>query len=228
MPLNLRGKPYILIIIVILLASSFSLYRSLTDNAYNNSFILESQGNENDMILESENSEIDTAKKEEYNYNEQVQNSLEESEEVIVYISGAVKSPGVYSLPYGSRIFQLIDEAEGASEDALLEYLNLAELIQDGEHIHVFREGDEIVEEQMSNFHSVTNDENKEQDGKVNINTADIAELETLPSIGPVRADNIVRHRESIGQFQRIDQIMEVNGIGTGIYDQINDLILVD
>ncbi|WVU12045.1 ComEA family DNA-binding protein [Natranaerobius thermophilus JW/NM-WN-LF] len=157
------------------------------------------------------------------NTDDQIKEKSKDSgtEELVVYISGGVKEPGVYTLPYGSRVYQLIELAGGELEDSLLELLNLASPLEDGQHIHIYREGDDI------DYESQLVPDNKSQgDTKININTADITLLESLPGIGPVRAESIIKHREKVGEFTSIEQIMDVNGIGPGIFNQIKELIV--
>ncbi len=237
MSFNLRGKPYVWISVIVGLALTLCFYHLLNSND-TDEFSFTSQDHEknasnSDLSQNKEEAELttDSSKKDMHNYdNEKLdQDSTDKSDEVTAYISGAVKDPGVYSLPVGSRLFQLLEKAGGEQEDALLEYLNLAAPLQDGEHIHVFKEGDDLEDKEIAVTDSTVSDNhNSAQTDKVNINNADASTLETLPGIGPVRADSIISYRETTGNFQRTDQIMEINGIGTGIYDQVKDMITVD
>ena len=134
---------------------------------------------------------------------------VSESSVLIVHVAGAVKSPGVYTLPVGSRIQDAIDAAGGPLPEADIHRLNLADILADGKKVHV-----------------PAKDNNKsEEDGLVNINTADANELATLPNIGPARAQKIIEYRELHGPFSSIEEITKVNTIGPKIFESIKDLI---
>ncbi len=134
-----------------------------------------------------------------------------------VQVSGAVKKPGVYGLPAGSRVFQAIEKAGGLCEDAWVQGLNQARVLTDGEMIHV-----NTTEEQQAktSMESV--------DDKININTASLKELSTLPGIGETRAQAIIDYRESNGLFSVPDDIKKVSGIGESTYQKFADSIVVD
>ena len=149
----------------------------------------------------------------------------EEAVDLVVYISGGVLNPGVYILPPGSRVHELIEEAGGAKEDARLELLNLAAQLEADAHIHIYRAGDDI--EKLPAGLGVSMDASGSH-GRVNINTADAQELQGLPGIGPVRGESIVRHRENNGPFTSTQELTEVHGIGEGTLAQLQDLITVE
>ena len=136
-----------------------------------------------------------------------------EPELVTVHLVGAVHLPGVYRLPAGSRVHELIEAAGGAAEDADLVQVNLARPLFDGEQVHIPRQGEASVQQPGSN--------------KININQAPAEELAALPGIGPVRAQRIVEHREKHGYFTDITEIMDVTGIGEGIFNSIEELIAI-
>jgi competence protein ComEA len=128
-----------------------------------------------------------------------------------VYISGAVVNPGVYTLPEGSRVEAAIQAAGGFISGAELESINLAALLEDGQQIDV----PGVVSTSHVNA------------GRVNINTATVFELDTLPGIGPTTAQMIVDYRLQHGPFQTIQDIQKVPGIGPATYDRIKDYITV-
>jgi len=136
-----------------------------------------------------------------------------EPEMIVVHLVGAVKEPGVYHLPAGSRVYELIEAAGGALEDADTDSINLARPLYDGEQVAVPRRGEAAATAPAEN--------------KVNINKASLEELVTLPQIGEGRAKRIIEHREKYGPFTDIKEIMDVSGIGEGIFNQIKDLITV-
>lgn len=133
---------------------------------------------------------------------------------IYVYVCGAVHSEGVYQLPIGSRVYEAIESAGGFKEDAAKATVNQAKVLADEECVYV-----PTVGEQVENIH--------ENDGKVNINSATKEELMNLPGIGESRADSIIKYREKNGDFQTIEDIMQVSGIKEALFEQIKDLIKV-
>ena len=129
-----------------------------------------------------------------------------------VYVSGAVASPGVYSLPDGSRVDSAVQVAGGLVPGAEPEFLNLAALLEDGQQIDV----PGIISTSHVNA------------GRVNINTATVSELDALPGIGPTAAQTIVDYRLEHGSFQIIQAIQNVPGIGPATYDRIKDYITAE
>lgn len=137
-----------------------------------------------------------------------------------VYVSGAVQQPDVYVLPPDSILKDAVMAAGGPASDADLDRINLASPVTDGQHVYVPRLGEEDL--------PVEPPSRLPASGKVNINTADAASLESLPGIGPTLAQRILDYRQASGPFERIEDVMEVSGIGPGIFEQIRDLIETD
>jgi len=135
-----------------------------------------------------------------------------------VYVSGAVHNPDVYTLPQDSIVKDAIAAAGGPTEEADLERINLALLVSDGQQVHVPREGEDNPPAQSPSGLSAPG-------AKVNINTAGSDLLESLPGIGPALAQRIIDHRQTHGPFDRIEDVMEVSGIGNAIFESIQDLI---
>ena len=147
-----------------------------------------------------------------------------------VYITGAVQSPGVYGLRQGDRVFDAITAAGGVGQGADLEAINLAALARDEGYYHVPRLGETPrpeVAAAVAEANAPAGDSGKPQGGLVNLNTADAELLGSLPGIGPVRARAIIDHREHNGPFKSVDGILNVQGIGEGIYENIRDLVTV-
>jgi len=130
---------------------------------------------------------------------------------VTVYVSGAVATPGVYSLPDGSRIEAAVQAAGGFLPGAEQDQVNLAEPLKDGEQVEI----PGIID--ISHVNA----------GRVNINTATAEELDALPGIGPTTAQAIVDYRLQNGNFQVVQEIQNVPGIGPATYDLIKDYINV-
>jgi competence protein ComEA len=141
---------------------------------------------------------------------------------VIVHITGAVPRPGVYALPQGARIQDAISAAGGFLAEAEKSQINLAALVEDGQKLDVpFLEGAlPILATPGPTVVAVTTE-------LININTASVAELDTLPSIGPTLAQRIVDYREQNGPFINAEDIINVPGIGPGNYERFKDLITV-
>jgi len=135
-----------------------------------------------------------------------------------VYVSGAVNSPDVYELPAGSIVKDAIEAAGGATGEADLDRINLALSVADGQHIYVPKLGEE------SPPVSPPTEPSPRAGGKVNINTASQSELETLPGIGPSKAQGIIENRP----YESIEEIKKVPGIGEVTFQKIKDLITVD
>jgi competence protein ComEA len=141
---------------------------------------------------------------------------------VVVHITGAVPRPGVYALPEGSRVQDAIAAAGGFLAEAEKTGINLAALLLDGEQLNIpFIEGaSPVLPTPGPTVIAATTE-------LININTASQAELETLPGIGPTTAQSIIAYREQNGDFVSIEEIINVSGIGPGLYERIKDLITV-
>ncbi len=146
-----------------------------------------------------------------------------ESQQMIyVYLCGAVQKPGVYEVPDGTRLFEVLNLAGGMSADASDRSLNQAEKLTDGQQIRVLT----LEEEQNAVLNGGESSEDK-ADPRVNINTADEAELTTITGIGASRAKSIIAWREEHGSFQKVEDIMNVSGIKEGLFSRIRDSIRV-
>lgn len=138
----------------------------------------------------------------------------DEENTVIVYVTGAIQSPGLYKVPSRSTIGEVIKEAGGALPYGDVESINLAENVQSGQHIHI-----------RFNFHG--NPESLLRNQKVNINTATVKELDSLPGIGPTMAKRIDEYRQSKGAFTSIEDIKHVKGISDGVFKKLRDKITI-
>ena len=150
----------------------------------------------------------------------------------VIHICGAVNRPGVYTFPEGSRVCDAVDAAGGLSEEAAANSLNQAALLSDGLQIVVPTQ--EEAEGLLSGIFSsgiYTADgaagTAQSSDGLVNINTASLEELMTLPGIGQTRAEAILAYRQALGGFQTIEDIMKVDGIKEGSFAKLKEKITV-
>lgn len=163
---------------------------------------------------------------------------------IYVHICGAVENPGVYELDAGSRVYQVIEAADGFTEDACMDYVNQAATLQDGQKIEIptseevaqakedglFQEtwaAGEMQGQEAQDASLQTETETGSVDGRVNINTATESELCSVNGIGASRAAAIVKYRQENGSFASIEDIMKVSGIKEGTYEKIKDMITV-
>lgn len=139
--------------------------------------------------------------------------------EIVVYISGHVNEPGVYTLASPARVNDAVEAAHGLAADADHEAINLAAPLEDGEHVHVPAPGEVAASGQ-------TGAEGGEG-GLVNINSAGSEQLQQLPGIGPKLAESIVQWRETNGAFSSVDNLLNVPGIGDGKLEQLREFATV-
>lgn len=137
-----------------------------------------------------------------------------ESPSLFVHVTGAVMRPGLFELAEGSRVIDAIAAAGGFTDEANRDQLNLARLLTDGEQFAVPAAGDDV-------------DAAAASDGRVNLNTADAAALDTLPRIGPAMAARILAWREANGRFASVDDLRNVAGIGDATFDGLRDLVTI-
>lgn len=132
---------------------------------------------------------------------------------LIVEIKGAVVNPGIYELPTGSRLFELIERAGGLVKESDDLQINQASLLVDEQSVYIPVKGE--VVETLSTDSSL-----------ININTADASQLQTLPGIGPAKAAAIIAFREAT-PFTKPEDLNEVDGIGDKTMEQLLSLISV-
>lgn len=147
---------------------------------------------------------------------------IPETGEILVYICGAVKEPGVIALPEGSRMNDAVLAAGGFSEDAAVTGVNLAAKLQDEQMIVILTEEEWKVREEAAD-----EDISGKGDSTVNLNTADVSDLCSLPGIGESKAREIITYREKNGAFRKKEDVMQVTGIKENLYRRICDLISV-
>ena len=135
-----------------------------------------------------------------------------------VYITGAVRAPGVYEVKPGSRLEQVVDAAGGETEDADLEAVNLATRVNDGDHWHIPKVG-EAVQPPAAKA--------PPDSDKIDLNSATAVELMELHGIGEIIAQRIVDYREANGPFPSVEDLLNVKGIGPTILDNNRDLVEV-
>jgi competence protein ComEA len=136
--------------------------------------------------------------------------------QLYVHVAGAVAAPGLYVLEPGSRVVDAVAAAGGFSDDAEPASVNLARPVDDGEQIVV-----PTVGATVSGAGALIDD------GRVDLNTADVSQLDTLPRIGAAMAQRIVDWREANGRFTSVEDLLAVAGIGEKMLEALRDLVTV-
>ncbi len=149
---------------------------------------------------------------------------------LVVHVAGAVRRPGVYRLGPGSRVCDAVDAAGGLLPDAVPESVNLARPLEDGEQVVISSE-DDVAAGAGSQAAGASNGgggaASGSSSGLVNLNTADVTLLDTLPGVGPSTAQRIVADRDANGPFATVEDLGRVSGIGPKKLEQLKDLVSV-
>ena len=144
-------------------------------------------------------------------------NQVEQSK-LIINVAGKVKSPGVYQLPPGSRVIDAIEAAGNHLKGVDISDINLARLLVDGEQILV---GGNRLQSSKSVARKIT------VDNPLDINRATLAQLDTLPGIGPVTAQRIIDYRNKVGRINAVDELKKISGLGGAKYEEIKSWLSV-
>lgn len=147
----------------------------------------------------------------------EINEPIEDITFIYVDIKGAVAVPGVYKVQKSTRLFQVVNLAGGLTSDADENAINLSMILGDQDVVYIPTIGEE--------YPNITVQDPDEIGGIININTADISDLETLSGIGPATAQNIIDYRTENGPFESIEDIMNVSGIGESTFETIKDSI---
>ena len=146
-----------------------------------------------------------------------------EQDLITVDVKGAVKSPGIYDLPVGSRVNDAVQKAGGLTDQADSKSLNLAQKVSDEALVYVPTKGEEASQQSGSGATSATSKEKK-----VNLNKASLEELKQVKGLGGKRAQDIIDHREANGKFKSVDELKKVSGIGAKTIEKLKDYVTVD
>lgn len=153
-------------------------------------------------------------------------------EKLVVDIKGAVKNPGVYGVTSDMRLIDAINLAGGFTGEADQSQMNLALRLTDQLMIYVPKNGEELTMEQSLKqpvkSGEKVNEEVASKGLKVNLNTASVAELQTLAGVGLKKAEDIILYREENGSFQQIEELTKVSGIGEKTYEALKEQLTVD
>ncbi len=139
---------------------------------------------------------------------------------IMVHVAGNVHTPGVYELPYGSRVKDALDAAGGATSDGNADSLNLVEVLTDGQKLVVPQK----VIPSVAGILPQDSYGGSFSGGLVNINSADEKTLETLPGIGPTYARRIIEYRAQ-KPFTSVDELKNISGIGPRKFEQLKDKV---
>ena len=143
------------------------------------------------------------------------ENGQENAAEIYVHITGAVNNPGVIKLAQGSRLIDAIEKLGGLAENADTDSVNLASVLEDEDKIHIYTK-DETAETGAVSVSGT---------GRVNINTASLEDLKTLPGIGDAIGKSIIDYREKNGAFRSLEDLKEVDRIGDKVFEKLKDSI---
>ena len=141
---------------------------------------------------------------------------------ITVDVKGAVKTPGIYDLPVGSRINDAVQKAGGLTDNADSKSINLAQKISDESLVYVPTKGEDTSQATQSNA------SNSKENKKVNLNKASLEELKQVKGLGAKRAQDIIDHRDTNGKFKSVDELKKVSGIGAKTIEKLKDYVTVD
>ena len=147
-----------------------------------------------------------------------------EQDLITVDVKGAVKAPGIYDLPVGSRVNDAVQKAGGLTEQADSKSLNLAQKVSDEALVYVPTKGEEAASQQAGSGAASSTSKEK----KVNLNKASLEELKQVKGLGGKRAQDIIDHREANGKFKSVDELKKVSGIGAKTIEKLKDYVTVD
>jgi competence protein ComEA len=133
--------------------------------------------------------------------------------DVVVDVTGAVARPGVYRLPAGARVTDAVERAGGASGGALLEAINLAARLADGQQV--------VVPEEGPGGAPLATAGGADEEGPISLGTATVEQLDTIDGIGPVTAQDIIDFRDQHGGLSSVDQLDQVSGIGPATMESL-------
>ena len=168
--------------------------------------------------LQTEVTTVSKDEKEDKNQKEEVV----EQDLITVDVKGAVKSPGIYDLPVGSRINDAVQKAGGLTDNADSKSINLAQRISDEALVYV------PTKEEASSQETQSSASNTKENKKVNLNKASLEELKQVKGLGAKRAQDIIDHRESNGKFKSVDELKKVSGIGAKTIEKLKEYVTVD
>ena len=223
----MRNVVKLIVIAIIVAIGSIISIKNLKD--INEGYIVSDIENKNEVYEESKTIDINDNTKDTMQTSK-VETSL--NDKVAIYISGEVKNPGVVELKYDARLSDGVDLCGGLTEDANLNGINLAMKIKDEGHYIIPKVGEETADtvtndNEYRNENNTLNEPESNNDNKININTADLSELDSLPGFGQVTAQKIIEYRQEHTKFNSIEELMNIKGIGEKKFNNVKDHIYV-
>ena len=168
--------------------------------------------------------EVAAVSKDSVSENEVKKEEPVEQDLITVDVRGAVKAPGIYDLPVGSRVNDAVQKAGGLTEQADSKSLNLAQKVSDEALVYVPTKGEEAASQQTASGTASSTSKEK----KINLNKASLEELKQVKGLGGKRAQDIIDHRETNGKFKSVDELKKVSGIGAKTIEKLKDYVTVD
>ena len=221
---NKKNKKAIAIIVILIIIFSVSLLtygrnkKNVFKDEYMNNIFIEEDENIIEGTSYYDDSDIELVK---INNNENKENETPEvKNKIVVEIKGEVVKPDVYLLDEGSIIKDLIDIADGLTDEADISNINRAKELSNHELIIIYNINDE---DRDNTNYALEND--TESNNIININTATESELQSIPGVGEVKAKSIIIYREKNGGFKKIEEIKSVDGIGEKTFEKIKEFI---
>lgn len=147
--------------------------------------------------------------------------------ELLVQVDGAVARPGVYRLPSGARVDDALTAAGGMGPDADTGAVNRARPVRDGERVTVPQRAPAVRTDTGPAAGGVRDGSPQDPPTPLDLNAATASDLEALPGVGPVLARRIVEHRTSRGGFQRLDDLLQVKGVGPRLLDRLRTRVVI-
>lgn len=223
----MRNVVKLIVIVIIVVIGSIISIKNLKD--INEGYIVSDIENKNEVYEESKTIDINNNTKNTMQISK-VETSL--NDKVTIYISGEVKNPGVVELKYDDRLGDGVDLCGGLTKDANLNGINLAMKIKDEGHYIIPKVGEEtkdtvVNDNEYRNENNTLNEPESNNDNKININTADLSELDSLPGFGQVTAQKIIEYRQEHTKFNSIEELMNIKGIGEKKFNNVKDYIYV-
>ncbi|EKY22252.1 ComEA family DNA-binding protein [Clostridium celatum] len=221
---NKKNKKAIAIIVILIIIFSVSLLtygrnkKNVFKDEYMNNIFIEEDENIIEGTSYYDDSDIEVVK---INNNENKENETPGvKNKIVVEIKGEVVKPDVYLLDEGSIIKDLIDIADGLTDEADISNINRAKELSNHELIIIYNINDE---DRDNTNYALEND--TESNNIININTATESELQSIPGVGEVKAKSIIIYREKNGGFKKIEEIKSVDGIGEKTFEKIKEFI---
>ncbi len=240
--MNNKGKIITFVIIILISIGGLLCKGYLSDEVYVLNEEENTSKNTEDII--NKNDDVDNSSSSNSNEANKLTNKSEKDvgvKEITVYISGQVAKEGVVTLSSDKRLADAVEKLGGLTKNADTNNINLAMKLEDEKHYIIPKEGEAIQNNSDSTQMTSNKDNNNQannssnnatqsdsQGSKININTADLKQLDDIPGVGEATANKILSYRDENGEFKSIEEIKNVNGIGDKKFENMKDLICVN